>query len=105
MKQQTSKEIIDGKLANPEWVPMPYSYANFMSAKLLELGFYWEDDTPPHYKLRTADIIVTISPYPNVLIVEKRVRAPFPMELYCHKTIPQNENEFNDFWNKFKQYL
>lgn len=91
-----SVDIINSKLTDPNWVPGHYDRANWFNQKLLDLGFIWDDDTPPHYKLSSNVFRITVSPFPDVVIICESKRS-FEMELYCHPTIPQNDVEFDEF--------
>lgn len=104
MKSIPSYEIIDQKLADPHWSPKPYSYGKWFIDKLLDMGFYWEDDTPPHFRVRVGNIKVVVSPFPNMVIVDE-VKRGFTFEIYYHPEIPQNETEFQEFWDKIKDKI
>ena len=96
--------LINEILADPNFLPGKYENHQWFANKLLEIGFYWEDDSPPHYKLRASSLIVTISPFPNVVIVDKNCGS-FHSEIYCQREIPQNESEFDQFWNNLKSKI
>ena len=99
---KTSTEIIQLKISDPTWSPKPHLYGKWFIDKLLDMGFYWEDGQPPHLKVRSGNIIVLTSSYSNVVIVYLQHTAdPAHLtELYCHSLIPQNESEFDEFWNQ-----
>lgn len=99
-----SNRIIDDAVSDPNFAPKPYDYADWFIGRLLEIGFMWEDDQKPHFKLFCRDICITISPYPNVVIVGRRIKS-FVREIYCQHGIPVNEDEFNDFFNKIKSVI
>lgn len=99
-----STELIDSKISSPNFEPKQYDYANWFISQLLDLGFYWECDEKPHFKVRSGDIIVTISPYVNIVIVDELKRG-YVIELYCHPTIPQTAEEFNAFWKNIKKLI
>lgn len=104
MKSIPAYEIISKNLGDLNWSPKPYSYANWLKQKLLDMGFTWVDDSAPHFCLQASYILITISPYPNIVIVSERNRS-FTSELYCHDSIPQNEDEFEVFWQQLKPKL
>lgn len=99
-----SHNIIDDKIAAPNFVPMPYSYADWFISKLLEVGFIWGYDLAPHYRLISDDIEIIVSPFPNVVIVDKHHRS-FVTELYCHPSIPQDETSFELFFSNIKHLI
>lgn len=99
-----SLEIIDDRIKDSNFAFMPHSHADWFRNKLEEMGFRYRDDQPPHFKMNAGDIGVTISPYPNVVIVDEKLRS-FTNEIYCHPSIPQNEAEFDEFWNKIKSKI
>ena len=99
-----SVDIIQSRLNNPSWIPGKYSDADWFNQKLIDLGFIWDDDTPPHYKLSTNDFRITVSPFSNVVILCQSKRS-FEMELYCHPRIPKNEDEFNEFFESIKKLI
>lgn len=99
-----SNEIIDAKLKNPEWSPKDYSYGDWFKNKLIEIGFWFKDDQPPHFELQSSNFIIVVSPYPNVVVIFKNNRSFFN-EIYCHSTIPQNEEEFEVFWNSIQSLI
>ena len=94
------KEIINRKISDINFIPMSYDHGDWFFAKLLDMGFYWVDDTKPHFKLSDHTLLITISPYPNVVLVEKYCRMPYSVEIYAHSTIPQNETELGIFLNR-----
>jgi len=89
---------------SPDFAPMPYSYADWFVGKLIQLGFDWEDSSPPHFRLVSGDIEIVVSPYPNVVTVVKHRRS-FVTELYCHPSIPQDEPSFDAFFNNVKPLI
>lgn len=100
-----SKEYIGSLLKSENFKPKPYSHADWFCNYLNQvLGFYWEDDTPPHFKLRAGSLIVTVSPYPNIVIVDVHEKV-IVTEKYFHPSIPQNQDEFNQFWEKIKPLI
>lgn len=98
---RNSDKIIDQILADPTWSPKPYSSAKWFTDKLLDMGFYWQDDQPPHFRLQSGNIKIVVSPYVNVVIVDE-VKRGFTFEIYYHSSIPQNEVEFDEFWDQIK---
>jgi hypothetical protein len=99
-----SYKIIESKQACPNWIPMPYTHGDWFIQKLLDCGFWWEINEKPHFKLRSGDFEVIISPYPNVVTVDEYVRG-MKREVYCHSFIPTNDVEFDEFWNNLKLYI
>ncbi len=99
-----SLEIINQKLSDPNWVPKPYSYGNWFIETLIDMGFSWQDDQPPHFLLRSGNIAITVSPYSNVVVIDNVIKG-FCFELYCHSSIPQNKTEFDELWNNIKHLI
>ena len=94
---QLIRQFIDSRRRN-----YPMSIAKFMHNKLLELGFT-EDQDDHHPKYFVGDLWVILSPAPNVMRVERRIKLHHS-ELYaCH--IPQNESEFGIVWEEIKKLL
>lgn len=102
--KRSSTDIIRQKTSNLDFVPMPYSHGDWFISKLLELGFTWSENTPPHFRLFSGNLKCIVSPYPNVVILDKHERS-FTHELYCHPSIPQNEPEFDEFFNNIKHLI
>lgn len=102
--EMKSIEYISSHIQGSDFVPMPYSYANWICEHLIGMGFYYEDDQPPHFKMRSGDILITISPYTNIVVVDLFKRS-LVHEVYFHKTIPQNLQEFEEFWKNLKSKL
>lgn len=99
-----SLDIISKKLNDPNFCPLPYTRAKWFLDKLESIGLYYDDSTLPHYRMKSNDIIVTVSPYPNIVIIDKNERS-FNRELLCLESIPENEVEFENFWNQLKPLI
>lgn len=91
----SSERLIDSIIFSVNFEPKPYSYAVFFLKRLQSDSFEFIEgwNNVPHYKLVRNNTIVTVSPYVNVVIIEVNNK-----EVYCQHGIPQNENEYSDFW-------
>lgn len=78
-----STDIIRQKTSRLDFVPMPYSHGDWFISKLIEIGFTWKDNTPPHYRLVSGKLECIVSPFPNVVILDRHERS-FTSELYRH---------------------
>ena len=100
-----STEYIDNLLKSEDFQPKPYSHGDWFCKYLNQvLGFHWDDNQPPHYRLRAGNFLVTVSPFFDVIIVDFNHKA-FISEIYFHPSIPQNQEEFDIFWNNLKKIL
>lgn len=99
-----STDLIDKILSRPDWTPKPYSYADWFNSKLLELGFYFDNEHLFAYQLKSRDLIITVATHPNIVILDRHNRS-FIAELYCQEGIPQNDVEFEQFWKNIKSLI
>lgn len=99
-----SINIIDRRLKDPNWIPGNYDRASWFNQKLLDLGFIWDDDSPPHYKLFSNAFRIIVSPFPDIVVICENKRS-FEIELYCHPTVPQNESEFDEFFRNIQSLI
>lgn len=97
-----SNELIESIISSPDFQPKPYSYAVWFLNRLIAEGFFYLDgwDKPPHYKMATFQITIIISPYPNVVIVELDGK-----EIHAQEGIPQDEEQYELFFNEIKSSL
>jgi len=103
--EMKSTEYIDNLLKSENFQPKPYSHGDWFCKYLNQvLGFRWDDNQPPHYRLRAGSLIVLVSPYPNVVVVDFNHGA-FTTEKYFHSHIPQNQEEFDEFWKNLQPLL